>query len=67
MSDFERLNCLQEELNAVLNERMNFKGYIPKTCCKSKINRLRLELNEVMLRIERACCGNYKNKETWYD
>nr|DAD78981.1 MAG TPA: hypothetical protein [Siphoviridae sp. ctv4j104] len=67
MSDFERLNCLQEELNAVLNERMNIKGYIPKTCCKAKIHRLRLELNEVMLRIEHACNGYYKTKETWYD
>lgn len=67
MSDFERLNCLQEELNSALNERMNIKGYIPKTCCKAKIHRLRLELNEVMLRIERACDGYYKTKEIWYD
>lgn len=61
MSDFELLKYLQNELVEVLNERKKVVTNIPNSCCKSKIHRLRLEIQEVMLRIERKCYGGYKN------
>lgn len=63
MSDFEILKALQSELIFTLEERKEVKKWIPRTCCKGKIHRLRLQLQEVMLRIERKCGGYYKGGE----
>lgn len=67
MSDFEMLKALQKELVYILNQRKNIKGWMPRACCKAKINRLRLQLQEIMLRIERKCGGcEYKDRqEKW--
>ena len=66
MSDFDLLKYLQNELIEVLNARKQVEEFIPNSCCKAKIRRLRLEIQEVMLRIERKCVGWYKDgKERW--
>ena len=68
VSDFELLKALQSELIATLEERKNLSsGYLPRTCCKEKIHRLRLQIQEVMLRIEQKCDSpSYsKRKEAW--
>lgn len=65
MSDFELLKTLQNELVETLENRKNTE-YITYETGKAKINRLRLLLNEVMLRIERKCVSYYKDKpEMW--
>ena len=63
MSDFELLKALQSELIFTLEERKKVKTWIPRTCCRAKIHRLRLQIQEVMLRIERKCEGSYKSVE----
>lgn len=66
MSDFELLKSLQNELIETLKERKKHSPYIPRTCCKAKIHRLRLQIQEVMLRIENKCDGYMKyDKEKW--
>lgn len=67
MSDFELLQALQSELIFILEERKKVKKWIPRTCCRAKIHRLRLQIQEVMLRIERKCNGWFKgeNPEEW--
>lgn len=67
MSDFELLKNLQKELIDTLTERAKVKDWIPRSCGKTKIHRLRLQIQEVMLRIERSCEGYYKScsKEKW--
>lgn len=66
MSDFDLLKCLQKQLVEVLNERAKIKDWIPNNCCKAKIRRLRLEIQDVMLRIERKCNTYWKDgKEDW--
>lgn len=62
MSDFDLLKALQQELVTTLEKRSRAK-YIGHDVSKAKINRLRLQLNEVMLRVERAC-NSYYNKQT---
>lgn len=65
MSDFDLLKYLQEQLVNVLNERKSIEK-IPNSCCKAKIRRLRLEIQDVMLRIERKCETFCKlGKEEW--
>ena len=65
MSDFELLKALQAELVETLENRKNIK-YITHETSKAKVNRLRLSLNEVMLRIERKCVSFCKNEpEAW--
>lgn len=65
MSDFELLKALQNELVETLEKRKNSKT-ITHENCKAKINRLRLSINEVMLRIEKKCTSIYKDKpEAW--
>lgn len=67
-SDFELLIALQNELINILEERKNSKGWISKCYCKTKIRRLRLQIQEVMFRIENKCTTWYKNeneKEGW--
>lgn len=66
MSDFELLKALQKELIDTLKERKRVAKWIPQSCCKAKIHRLRLQIQEVMLRIERECNGQVKyGKERW--
>lgn len=63
MSDFELLKTLQSELISILEERKKVKKWIPRTCCRAKIHRLRLQIQEVMLRIEQKCAGSFKSVE----
>lgn len=68
MSDFELLIALQTELTVTLKQRAKLtEPWVPRELSKAKIHRLRLQIQEVMLRIERACAGSciYK-KETWH-
>jgi hypothetical protein len=66
MSDFELLKSLQNELIETLEDRKTVEQWIPRTCCKAKIRRLRLQIQEVMLRIENKCEGCIKyDKENW--
>ena len=65
MSDFELLKVLQSELVETLEKRKNTE-YITHETSKAKVNRLRLSINEVMLRIERKCGSYYRNEpEKW--
>lgn len=65
MSDFELLKALQNELVEILEKRKSTK-YVTHETSKAKINRLRLSINEVMLRIEKKCTSFYKDKpEAW--
>lgn len=67
-SDFELLIALQNELINILEERKSSKKWISKCCCKAKIRRLRLQIQEIMFRIENKCTALYKNeneKEGW--
>ncbi|MBO5715241.1 MAG: hypothetical protein J6S23_02465 [Clostridia bacterium] len=66
MSDFELLKNLQNELIKTLEERREVIGFIPRACSKAKIHRLRLQIQEVMLRIENKCEGLSRiSKEKW--
>ncbi len=65
MSDFELLKALQSELVETLEKRKNIE-YITHETSKAKVNRLRLSINEVMLRIERKCTSFYRYEpEGW--
>lgn len=65
MSDFDLLKALQQELITTLENRRKVK-YTTHDISKAKINRLRLQINEVMLRIERACGSYYVERpEAW--
>lgn len=65
MSDFELLKTLQNELVETLENRKKVEYFTHETN-KAKINRLRLLLNEVMLRIERKCGTFCKHEpEAW--
>lgn len=63
MSDFEILKALQSEFIFTLEERKKVKRWIPRTCCRAKIHRIRLRIQEVMLRIEHKCEGGFKRAE----
>lgn len=68
MSDFELLKNLQRELIDTLLERKKTEKWFPRTCCRAKVRRLRLQINEVMLRIENKMSGNCRwngKKEDW--
>lgn len=65
MSDFELLKVLQSELVETLEKRKNTE-YITHETSKAKVNRLRLSINEIMLRIERKCTSFCKHApEGW--
>lgn len=65
MSDFELLKALQSELVETLKKRKNTECITHETS-KAKINRLRISINEVMLRIERKCTSFYRYEpESW--
>lgn len=68
MSEFELLKALQNELIRTLEERSKTKDYEnPRSVCKTKIRRLRLQIQEVMLSIEKQCNNAYKlSEEAWY-
>lgn len=68
MNDFELLKALQKELIDTLQKRKNYKEtWVSRDICGAKIRRLRLQIQEVMLRIERKCATNYiDGKEGWY-
>ena len=66
MSDFELLGALQSELIKTLEERKKVEKWFPRSCCKAKIRRLRLQIQDVMFRIEQKCDSYYKDgKEDW--
>lgn len=66
MSDFELLKALQNELVETLEKRRNGEWVNENEISRAKINRLRICLNEVMLRIERKCVNRYKTEpEDW--
>lgn len=69
MSDFDLLLALQKELVDTLKLRACIHDdWIPSTLSKSKIQRLRLQIQEIMLRIERSCQGTYiHGKEPWHE
>lgn len=77
MSDFKLLKCLQSELLATLNKRIEYnnknKGErfftYPATISKARINRLRLEIQACMLRISNKLSTFYdseRNNDDWY-
>lgn len=55
MSDFDLLQTLQKELVETLRERQTHCTYITQHASRARIHRLRMALQEVMLRIERQC------------
>ena len=66
MSDFELLKALQEELATTLEARKTSEQ-LTHNVCRTKIRRLRLQISEVMLRIERKCTSYIiMDKEGWY-
>ena len=68
MDDFTLLKTLQRELIRTLELRKAaVGGYIVRSFCKAKIHRLRLQIQEVMRRIEDSCDSCYEvRKEGWY-
>lgn len=54
MSDFQLLQNLQRELIDTLIERKKVEKWFPRACCKAKVRRLRLQIQEIMLRIENS-------------
>lgn len=68
MNDFELLQLLQKELISVLAKRKNAQNdFVTRDISKEKIHRLRLQIQEVMLRIERSCTSTFKvEKEAWF-
>jgi hypothetical protein len=64
-SDYELLKSLQSELIQTLEKRKKIDGWIPRSCCKAKIRRLRLQIQELMLRIEQNCNAYKNDKEKW--
>lgn len=65
MSDFELLKALQKELVETLEERKRIGVYVPRSCSKAKIRRLRLQIQEVTVRIENKCRGWKNGREGW--
>lgn len=68
MNDYELLKALQNELILTLKARKNMVGdYASRNVSKAKIHRLRLQIQEVMCRIEKACKSSlYVEKEAWF-
>ncbi len=68
MSDFDLLVTLQNEFIAILDKRACIiNDWVPRAVSKAKIHRLRLQIQEVMLRIENTCEGSYiQGKEVWH-
>ncbi len=67
MNDLDLLKSLQRELISTLERRATIRKWIPRSLCKTKIRRLRLQIQEVMLRIECSCESTYiEAPEAWY-
>lgn len=68
MSDFEYLQQLQIRMVRLLTNRRNCDRDFPRTCSKASFHRLRLEIQNLMLKIENSmeAYGRYGNKrEDW--
>lgn len=69
MSDFDYLKRLMKEYTTALELRRQAikKGayYAEKSYQKAKLHRLRIEIQECMLRIERNCGGFRISDEEW--
>jgi hypothetical protein len=64
-SDFQLLKGLQQELIDTLQLRKD-STCVNNKCCKARIRRLRLEIQELMLRIEQGCdTWWYHKDDTW--
>jgi len=68
MDDFTLLKALQKELIDTLERRKNTVKWCPRDVSVAKIRRLRLQIQEVMRRIEKQCHGGYITDagETWH-
>ncbi len=69
MDDFTLLKALQKELIDTLDQRKKVVHWCAREVSVAKIRRLRLQIQEVMRRIEKQCCGCYipDAGETWHD
>lgn len=76
MTDYDKYLSLTKQITEILDARMNLKPPynanrfvdIPRKCCKARIHRLRLELNEVLKDIESKCNVQVNaGGEEWYD
>lgn len=67
MSDYEYLQQLEILMNDLLTERKKCIRDIPRTCAKTRFRRLRLEMQSLMLKIERSMegCSKYGKHEDW--
>lgn len=69
MSDFDYLKHLMKEYTRALELRKQAikKGayYAEKPYQKAKLHRLRIEIQECMLEIERKCGGSLASDEDW--
>lgn len=75
MTDFDKFLMFTEELTGIMNARMNLKpSYnsntyieVPRQYSKRRIQRLRLELFEVLRQIEKQCDSVIGAQgEKWY-
>lgn len=68
MDDFTLLMALQNELIRTLQKRKDsVGGWVERDFSKAKIRRLRLQIQEIMMRIEDSCISYYEViKEGWY-
>lgn len=74
MDDYTLLKTLQNELIETLNQRIaldnqcnEYAVYSVREVSVAKIRRLRLQIQEVMLRIERKCGRYCTDHEAWHD
>lgn len=66
MSDFEILKALMSEYISTLERRRAIVHFIPRNASRTKLKRLRIEIGDIMHRIEQKCDSAYKNgKEEW--
>lgn len=54
MSDYEYLQQLEVRMNDLLSERKRCVRDFPRRCSKASFRRLRLELQSLMLKIEKS-------------
>lgn len=69
MDDFTLLKVLQKELTDTLERRKNTVNWCPRDVSVAKIRRLRVQIQEVMRRIEKQCYGWCipAGGETWHN
>lgn len=68
MDDFTLLKALQKELIDTLEQRKKVVHWCTRETSAAKVRRLRLQIQEVMRRIEKQCHGCYipDSGETWH-